>query len=274
MSTAQILRKLKSQGKTAFIPYITAGDPSLEATGLFAKALVDAGAAVLELGVPFSDPMADGPVNRRSAERALKNGASLSGILLLVRRLREGGMTIPIVLFTYFNPLFKMGLEEFAKRAKDSGLTGVLTLDLPPEEAAEYRKSLGAAGIETVFLAAPTSDERRLKLIDEASTGFVYYVSRTGVTGVRSSISDSLEEELLRVKRRIKNPVVVGFGISGPEQARAVARLADGVVVGSALVKLIEENQHPGTAAAKLRSFTETIVAAISNDPGRSGASR
>ncbi len=273
MKTAQILKQLKLQGKTAFIPYITAGDPSLEATGLFAKVLADSGAAVLELGVPFSDPMADGPVNRRSSERALKNGASLDGILQLVRRLREGGIAIPIILFTYFNPLFKMGLAEFAERAKDSGLTGVLTLDLPPEEAAEYRKFMDAAGIETVFLAAPTSDEHRLRLIDEASTGFVYYVSRTGVTGVQSAISDSLEEELSRVRRHINNPVVVGFGISGPEQARAVARLADGVVVGSALVSIVEENKNPGIAAEKLKLFTETIIAAISGARGNSGGS-
>ncbi len=264
MSTAQILRRLKSQGKTAFIPYITAGDPSLEATGLFAKVLADAGAAVLELGVPFSDPMADGPVNRRSSERALKNGASLGGILQLVRRLRDSGITIPVILFTYFNPLFRMGLSEFAKRAKGAGLTGVLALDLPPEESAEYRKYMSAAGIETVFLAAPTSDEHRLRLIDKASTGFVYYVSRTGVTGAQSKISDSLEEELRRVKRIIKKPVVVGFGISSPEQARAVARLADGVVVGSAMVSIIENNKRPATAAVKLKSFTESIVAAMS----------
>ena len=262
-TTVKLLKDLKSRGKAAFIPYITAGDPTLEATRRFAKVLVEAGADVLELGVPFSDPMADGPVNRRSCERALKNGAPLGAILRTVRRLRMDGITVPIVLFTYCNPLLKMGLAEFAEKAKRAGLTGVLALDLPPEEAREYRGHLEAAGIETIFLAAPTSCGRRLKLIGEASTGFVYYVSRTGVTGVQSRLSATLAKELRRARRRIGAPVAVGFGISTPEQARAVARLADGVVVGSAIVRLIEENRKPAAAAKKLRAFARRMAAAV-----------
>jgi len=262
-TTVELLKNLKSRGKAAFIPYITAGDPSLEATRRFARVLAEAGASVLELGVPFSDPMADGPVNRRSCERALKRGARLNAVLRLVKRIRLDGITVPIILFTYYNPLLKMGLSKFAAAAKSAGVTGVLALDLPPEEAGEYRGALGAAGLETVFLAAPTSGRSRLEVIGKASTGFVYYVSRTGVTGVRSRLSSTLAEELRRVKRSVSAPVAVGFGISTPGQARTVARLADGVVVGSALVSIIEENRNPAKAEKKLGAFARRIAAAV-----------
>jgi len=253
----------KAQGRAAFVPYITAGDPDLPATKLFVETLVAAGADVVELGVPFSDPMADGPVNQRSAERALKTRITLRKVLEFVRELRASGVTVPIVLFTYFNPVFAFGCEAFAREAARAGVDGVLALDLPPEEGVEYRRLLRAAGIDTVFLAAPTTSDARLKLIDEAASGFVYYVSRTGVTGVQSSLSGDLEPELRRLRTQLTKPVAVGFGISDPTQARTVAKLSDGVVVGSALVRLIEEHPKPADAAARIRDFATALVAGM-----------
>lgn len=259
----KILLDLKTKGQTAFIPYITAGDPNLEATMLFVETLAVAGANVIELGVPFSDPMADGPTNQRAAERALKSGTSLKKILECVLRIRQKGIRTPIVLFTYYNPVFAFGIDAFAHQASVAGVSGVLCLDLPPEEATEYRAVLGKVGIETVFLAAPTTDDARLSIIDKASTGFVYYVSRTGVTGARQDLPVELEEDMKRLKKHVRNPVAVGFGISSPVQAAAVARVADAVVVGSAIVKIIEDNPEPQTAADKIRKFATTLVNAI-----------
>jgi tryptophan synthase alpha chain len=260
---ATLITRLKSEKKTAFIPYITAGDPHLEGTVLFVEALAAAGANIIELGVPFSDPMADGPVNQRAAERALKSGTTLKKILECVLQIRQKGIRTPIVLFTYYNPVFAFGLNAFAHQAKVAGVTGVLCLDLPPEEATEYRKVLGSVGIETIFLAAPTTDDARLSVIDKASTGFVYYVSRTGVTGARQDLPPELEQEVKRIKRVVKNPVAVGFGISTPVQAAGVALHADAVVVGSAVVKIIEENPQPSVAADKIRQFVSGLVKAI-----------
>ena len=233
--------RAKSQKRAAFIPYITAGDPDLETSAVLLRVLADSGADIIELGVPFSDPIADGIVNQRAATRALASGTTLSGLLQLVSRSRDQ-IGIPIVLFTYFNPLHARGLRLFAEQASASGVDGVLCVDLPPIEAAtDYLPALRDAGIDTVFLLAPTSDRVRVREVAEASTGFVYYVSRTGVTGMRSELPPKLLEEAKRLRRRVALPLAVGFGISTPEQARAVGKVADGVVVGSALVRIIED---------------------------------
>ena len=237
---SEVFARCRRERRAAFIPFLTGGDPSLEASGELLPALAAGGADLIELGVPFSDPIADGPVNQRAAARALAAGASLSGILDLVAR-RRAGLGVPVVLFTYYNPLHARGLGRFAEQAAESGVDGVLCVDLPPEEAGELTGELHARGIDTIFLVAPTSDRERIARVAEASTGFAYYVSRTGVTGERARLPRELQREVKRVRRRLPLPLAVGFGISSPQQVEAVGKIADGVVVGSALVRLVEE---------------------------------
>lgn len=256
---SEVFTELKKTKSAAFIPYITAGDPSLAQTAELVDILIEEGADLIELGVPFSDPVADGPVNQRAAERALKHGTSLKDVLNFVRTLRIDGKTIPIVLFTYFNPIFKLGYAEFARLASESGVSGVLVVDLPPSESLEYRTQLQSRGVDTIFIAAPTSDAHRLKQVEEASSGFVYYVSRTGVTGTQSSLSLSLEKELVVLRQAFSLPIAVGFGISTAAHAASVAKIADGVVVGSALVRLIEEFSDFDEAKRKLRTLAREI---------------
>jgi tryptophan synthase alpha chain len=240
---AAAFERCSLERRAAFIPYLTAGDPDFETSGLLLKALAVGGADIIELGVPFSDPIADGPVNQRAATRAIEAGATLSGILDLVARHRNE-LHVPIVLFTYYNPILAAGVERFAERAKASGVDGVLCVDLPPEEASgELVPALRAHDIDSIFLLAPTSDKRRVKQAAAISTGFVYYVSRTGVTGAREALPVPLIKEVRRLRRRLAQPLAVGFGISTPAQVKALARVADGVVVGSALVRIVEENQ-------------------------------
>ena len=256
--------RARSEKRAAFIPYLTAGDPDLETTGRLLLALDRAGADLVELGVPFSDPIADGPVNQRAATRAIASGTTLSGVLELVARVR-GDIDAPIVLFTYFNPLFARGLDRFAEQASASGVDGVLCVDLPPEEAGtDYLPALRASSLATPFLLAPTSDRRRIAAVDKASTGFVYYVSRTGVTGARDELPKSLLKEARQMRRKVSHPLVVGFGISTPEQARAVGKVADGVVVGSALVSLVERLAHAEELVDKIEYEAQRLVAALS----------
>lgn len=231
----------RRQKRAAFIPFLVAGDPNLSTTGPLLHSLAAGGADLIELGVPFSDPIADGPVIQRAAARALTAGTHLSGILRLVARERER-LGVPVVLFSYYNPILAHGVERFAEQAADSGVDGVLCVDLPPEEAGEYREALQSRGVDTIFLAAPTSGRERLKRIERASSGFVYYVSRTGVTGERGQLPAELLREAKRLRRKLSLPLAVGFGISTPEQVGRVARVADGVVVGSALVHFIERH--------------------------------
>jgi tryptophan synthase alpha chain len=234
--------RCRKEERAAFVPYLTAGDPDLGSTADLLDALVAGGAELIELGVPFSDPIADGPVNQRAAVRALESGTTLSGILELVARHRDR-VGVPIVLFSYFNPIHVRGVESFADQASASGVDGVLCVDLPPDEAVEeFSPALRERGIDTVFLLAPTSTRERVRQVGAASTGFVYYVSRTGVTGVQESLAPELLREAKRLRGRLPLPLAVGFGISTPEQVKAVARVADGVVVGSALVRRVEEN--------------------------------
>ncbi|MDH3745101.1 MAG: tryptophan synthase subunit alpha [Acidobacteriota bacterium] len=259
----QAFARTKNQKRAAFIPYLTAGDPNLECTEELLGALVDAGADLIELGVPFSDPIADGPVNQRAATRALAGGATLSGILDLVSRNRDR-LGIPIVLFTYFNPLFVCGLGRFAEQASSSGVDGVLCVDLPPHEAAEeYTQALRDRGVDTIFLLAPTSDRYRVREVAAASTGFVYYVSRTGVTGATGELPKELVREAKKLRRRLEQPLAVGFGISTPEQAGAVSKVADGVVVGSALVRTVEEMGDDPELVKRLEGQARQLAEAL-----------
>jgi len=234
--------QLRREGRKAFVAFLTAGDPSLERTVTAALELDRAGVDVLELGVPFSDPLADGPVIQRASERALRRGVTLSAVLDAVRRIREGSQ-IPLLLFSYLNPLLRRGLARLAREAREAGVDGVLVTDLPPEEAGEWLAIARGEDLDTVFLAAPTSPDERLRRVAEASRGFIYAVSRTGVTGERAALSADAGPLVERLRALTREPVALGFGISTPEQVAAAAAVADGVVVGSALVRFLEE--HP-----------------------------
>jgi len=235
-------KALRSAGRKAFMPYITAGDPSLPTTESLIRTFSEAGSSVIELGVPFSDPIADGPVNQRSAIRALKNDVSLRRILQMVGSLRSQGEEIPIVLFTYYNPIYKFGLAKLASAAAESGVDGLVVPDLPPDEADGLREEAKRCGLDTIFLLAPTSTVERIKLVATSSTGFIYYVSRTGVTGERERLSSTIERSVVAIRSYTDTPIAVGFGVSKADQVREIARIADGVIVGSAIVRAIEEN--------------------------------
>jgi tryptophan synthase alpha chain len=260
---AAAFERCREERRSAFIPYLTAGDPDFETSGRLLTALAAGGADIIELGVPFSDPIADGPVNQAAAARALAAGATLAGVLDLIARHRNH-VHVPIVLFTYYNPILAAGVERFAEVAQASGVDGVLCVDLPPEEAAdELLPALRARSIDSIFLLAPTSDKRRIRQVAEASTGFVYYVSRTGVTGAREELPKRLLKEAKRLRRRLKQPLAVGFGISTPDQVKAVARVADGVVVGSALVRLVEESPDDPELAEKIEAEVRRLAAPL-----------
>ena len=233
--------------RRVFIPYFTLGYPTPAGSLALIKSVIDQGAEALELGIPFSDPVADGVTVQRAAERSLAAGTTLMGVLDLVRRLRSGGVKMPICLFSYLNPIFRMGYEDFVREARAAGADGALIVDLPPEEAEEYCDAAKRHAFATVFLSSPTTSPERLKLIDACSTGFVYYVSREGVTGAKDSLPQQLQDKLSGLRKSLSNPLAVGFGISTPEHVKQLAGKADGIVVGSALVKLIEEN--PANAA-------------------------
>jgi tryptophan synthase alpha chain len=255
---------LREAGELGMVAYITAGDPSLDATLKFIIALAEAGADVIELGIPFSDPLADGPVIQRASERALKAGTTLASVIELVRRVRKSNSAaseIPIVLFGYYNPMFQMGIEKFAASASAAGADGVLATDLTPEESVEYRRILAAHNLDTVFLAAPTSTDERINIISAATSGFLYLISRTGVTGAKDSLPDDLPALIRRVRSHTNIPLAVGFGISLPGHVSVLGGLADAAVVGSALVSEIEKAESVDAAAhalgAKIRSLKE-----------------
>lgn len=251
------------EGRKAFIPYLTAGDPDIETTGQLMRALVDGGADLIELGVPFSDPIADGPTNQRASTRALSSGTTLSAILALVSKERSR-VEVPIVLFTYFNPIHVRGVDVFARQAADAGVDGVLCVDLPPEEGeGEFIPTMQENGVDCVFLLSPTSTRARIKKVSESSSGFVYYVSRTGVTGERDALPAELVGEVKQLRKRLHLPVAVGFGISTPQQVRAVAEIADGVVVGSALVRVVEENQGRDNLVSLVESRVRELSAPL-----------
>ena len=252
----------RDQNRKAFIAYLTAGDPTPGHTVDLVLALERGGADLVELGVPFSDPIADGPVIQRASERALRAGTNMSRLLAIVREIRRASQ-IPLLLFSYLNPLLRYGFERLAHDAAEAGVDGVLLTDLSVEEAADPVRQLRRAGLDTVFLAAPTSSERRLQLVAEHSSGFVYLVSRTGVTGEQQSVSDSVQPLIARTRNLTKLPLAVGFGVSTPDQVRQVAVLADGVVVGSALVKLIETHSAAADLAHRLETFTSQLTSPL-----------
>ena len=250
------LAQCKTEGRPAFVAFLTAGDPSLERTVSAALELEKAGVDVLELGVPFSDPLADGPVIQRSSERALSRGVTLARVLDVVREIRKASQ-LPLVLFSYLNPLLQRGLERVAKEAAQAGVDGVLVTDLPPEEGEAWIAAARAAELDTIFLASPTSPDERLRKVAEASRGFVYAISRTGVTGERQALSDEARPLVSRLRALTRVPVALGFGISTPEQVKEAAAAADAVVVGSALVRFLEE--HPqGDLGARVKWLTST----------------
>ena len=256
-----IAETLKELGdKKAFIPYLTAGDPKLESTQKFLFALAKGGSSIIELGIPFSDPMADGPTIQKAMDRALKEVSSLDQVFNLVKNSREKGLNTPILLFSYLNPILQYGIEAFAKKARKSGAQGVLIVDLTPEEGKKIKYSFKKYDLEIIFLASPTTEEKRLSLIDELADPFIYYVSRAGVTGIGQEISSTLGSEIKKIKKIVKKPLMVGFGISNADQAKEVAQYADGVVIGSALVKIIEEGKDSKETAEKIFKFTKTIT--------------
>ena len=230
---------LQKQHSNALVTFITAGDPDLSVTEEMIYLLEDAGADIIELGVPFSDPMADGPTIQLSSERALASGTTLHGILEVIKKVRTRSQ-VPIILMGYLNPVHAYGFDNFCRDAAEAGVDGVLLVDMPPEESRELTVPARRYGLDVIFLLTPTSDAARISAVDRLGSGFVYYVTVTGVTGTRTSVSATLAEELSRVKRVISLPVMAGFGISTPEQAAEVGGLADGIVVGSAIVKLFE----------------------------------
>ncbi|WP_423823940.1 tryptophan synthase subunit alpha [Salinisphaera sp. SPP-AMP-43] len=239
---AKRFETLRSAGRTALIPYLTAGDPHPDATPDFMHALVDAGADVIELGVPFTDPMADGPVIQAACERALMHGTSLRQVLDMVARFRERDRDTPVVLMGYFNPIDSMGLDTFAARASEAGVDGALIVDMTAEEAPDIAPSLSAAGIDPVCLIAPTTGRERIARICENAAGFIYYVSFKGVTGAASLDTDRLAGQIAPIREATSLPIGVGFGVRTPDNAAAVAAVADAVVVGSALVREIAEH--------------------------------
>jgi tryptophan synthase alpha chain len=268
---ARRFRALADAGEMGLVAYITAGDPSLQASEKIVLAAAEAGADLIELGVPFSDPVADGPTIQRASERALRAGATLAGVIDLVRRVRAAS-EVPLVLFSYFNPILQMGVEKFADRASAAGADGVLATDLTPEEAGEYRKVLQARGLDTIFLAAPTSTDARLEMIAGCSSGFLYLISRTGVTGERDSVPEDLPALARRVRRATKLPLAVGFGISLPEHVSVLGGIADAAVVGSALMAEVEKaptvHDAVSAVAARVGALKQAARAGISRRSG------
>jgi tryptophan synthase alpha chain len=255
--------ELRNSGEMGIVAYITAGDPSFAATRKFVIAMAEAGADVIELGVPFSDPLADGPTIQRASERALKNGATLAGVIDLVREIRKSDSPanqVPIVLFSYYNPVLQMGLEKFAAASSAAGADGVLITDLTPEESEDYRRILAAHLLDSVFLGAPTSTDERLAKIAACSSGFLYLISRTGVTGAKDSLPDDLPALLRRARSVTQLPIAVGFGISLPGHVSVLGGLADAAVVGSALVSEIENATANNSLPAAIESAAHSLA--------------
>jgi tryptophan synthase alpha chain len=265
---AKRFRELSETGELGLVAYITAGDPSLDASEKIVLAAAEAGADIIELGVPFSDPLADGPTIQRASERALRSGTTLAGVIDLVHRLRKH-TEVPLVLFSYFNPILQMGIEKFADAASAAGADGVLATDLTPEESADYRKALRSRGLDTIFLAAPTSTDARLATIAGVSSGFLYLISRTGVTGAREALPEELPGLVRRIRKFTALPVAVGFGISLPTHVTALGGIADAAVVGSAIVAEIEKATSAQSAAKAVGDLVGSLKRAA-----RQGVSR
>lgn len=254
--------KLRREGKKGFIVYIGAGDPNLEATRELALAFDKAGVDILELGVPFSDPLADGLVNQLAAQRGLESGTTPRKVLETVGRIREQS-EIPIVLYVYFNLIHHHGMERYIQDAASAGVDGLLVLDLPPEESENYEQLMRKAGLATIYLIAPTTPDERIELIVKRGTGFIYYVSREGVTGMQQKVSDTIGQMTARIRTHTNLPIAVGFGISNPDQARTVAACAEAVVVGSAVVNQIAEYGKDLKLVDRVSEFVRTLARAV-----------
>jgi tryptophan synthase alpha chain len=263
----QAFERLRAQGRKGLVPYVVAGDPSLEATEAIVRSLVDAGADAVELGVPFSDPMADGPVIQRATERALEHRTSLADVLALVGRLRSAGTTTPIVLMGYANPIEAMGTTRFADAARDAGVDGVLVVDYPPEEAEAFAGELHSRGLAPIFLLSPTTPQARIAAVARLARGFVYYVSLKGVTGAGHLDTTEVARRLAEIRRHVRLPVGVGFGIRDAQSARAIAAHADAVVIGSRVIQEIE-SAPPGDEAQCAGAWLRTIREAL-DEPAR-----
>lgn len=259
---AQAFARARADNRAAFVAYLCAGDPDFDTSLAACRALIESGVDVLELGVPFSDPLADGLTNQLAAQRALESGMTAARVFELARCIREFAPETPVIFYTYYNLVFSNGVDAYVRAAKDAGVDGMLTLDLPPEEAADVQAACVKHGVKTVFIVAPTTPEARLAIIGKATTGFIYYVSREGVTGVRDSVAANVPEAVAAIKRHTPLPVVVGFGIGKREHVAEVAAYADGVVVGSALVNCIRENLTDRAKIVPLLSARATDLVA------------
>ncbi|HLH00407.1 MAG TPA: tryptophan synthase subunit alpha [Bryobacteraceae bacterium] len=264
----RLFDRLRAEGRPALIAYITAGDPSPDRTPSLVASLERGGADLIELGVPFSDPIADGPVIQRGSDRALKAGASVGCVLQIAAEIRKRSQ-IPLLLFTYMNPILRYGLDRLAKDAVAAGIDGCLLTDLSVEEAEPYLAAMRSAGLDTVFLAAPTSSERRLRLVAQYSSGFIYLVSRTGVTGERASLSDSAAPLVQAMRRVTELPLVVGFGISTADHVRAVGEIADGVAVGSAVVRTVEQYAAGPELETRLEALAHELASGLPSKKSR-----
>jgi len=261
---AETFARTRAEQRAAFVGYVCAGDPDFDISLAVCRTLLRSGVDILELGVPFSDPLADGPTNQLAAQRALESGMTAAKVLELVRRIRSEFPTAPLVFYTYYNLVFANGVETYIRNAKAAGLDGLLTLDLPPEEAGEVTAACRRQGLDTVFIVAPTTPDSRIGTIVAATTGFIYYVSREGVTGVRKDAAANVPEAVARIRARTQLPVAVGFGVSTRAQVAQVAAQADGVVVGSALVNCIKENLgSPTRILERLATVTTDLAAGV-----------
>jgi len=260
-SIAETFARLKREGRPGLVTYVTAGDPDLARSAEILKALDRAGADVLEVGVPFSDPLADGPVIQRATERALAAGGSLRASLSLVRKVRQD-VAAPIVLFSYANPMMRMGVEPFAREAASAGVQGVLALDLPIEEAEDFDRVLAAAGLDTIFLLSPTTTEERIRKAARLGRGFLYGISRLGVTGARDRVADGAEALVRRIRSQTSLPIALGFGISRPEHVAEVGTYADAAVVGSALVSLIADAASSPDLVRRVEEYIRSLRSA------------
>jgi tryptophan synthase alpha chain len=258
---SQTFERLRQVHERALIPYVTAGDPDLETTRTLVREMVRYGGDIIEIGVPFSDPLADGPIIQRASQRALRAGTTVRRILQMVHELRPD-IDAPLILMTYFNPIYRYGEAAFVRDALAAGVDGIIVPDLPPEEAPTLRDLTAGTPLDMIFLAAPTSTPARLALIAEASRGFIYYVSRLGTTGVRAQLSDDLREMLSQLRHTTAKPIAVGFGVSTPEHVRLVAEMADGVVVASAILQLLEDISDRHAKLAQVAEFVAALKSA------------
>jgi tryptophan synthase alpha chain len=254
-------QELKKRDQAALIPFVMTGDPDLDVTESLIREMVRCGANIIELGLPFSDPFLDGPTLQAASQRALQKGVGMKEVFHVAKRLRE--TDIPLVIMTYFNPVSRYGLKTFVRECRESDISGVIVPDLPPEETAVWVKEARSADLDTIFLTVPNSPPERIRLVSRLSRGFIYHVSVRGVSGVRKELPDGLKRDVLRVKEHSNRPVAVGFGISTPEQAKEVSRFADGVIVGSAIVKIIEENLGRSDLVHKIGDFVSRLGEAL-----------